>query len=83
VAFTLGEPLFSHGVGVVMRSENPNVKVGDHIYGLIAHQEYNIVKDLEHPQYNVLTDTPSHPLQLINNEHGLPWSVFLGAAGMP
>ncbi|KAG6846735.1 hypothetical protein H0H93_012188, partial [Arthromyces matolae] len=32
-AFKMGEPLTGYGVGVVVRSENPKVKKGDHLYG--------------------------------------------------
>ncbi|KAG6815100.1 hypothetical protein H0H93_010942, partial [Arthromyces matolae] len=62
----------SHGVGVVVRSDNAQVKLGSHVYGSIPHQEYNIFKDLE-----------STGLIVIENEVGLPWSVYVGAAGMP
>lgn len=64
--------MVSHGVGVVVRSENAKVKVGSHVYGVIPHQEYSVFKDLE-----------SQGLVVIENEEGLPWSVYLGAAGMP
>ncbi|KAG5349324.1 hypothetical protein C0989_004622 [Termitomyces sp. Mn162] len=70
--FTLGEPLISHGVGVVVRSENAKAQVGSHVYGLMCHQEYNVFKDLE-----------SEGLMIIENKEGLPWSVYVGAAGMP
>ncbi|KAG6810945.1 hypothetical protein H0H92_009686 [Tricholoma furcatifolium] len=70
--FALGEPLGSHGVGVVVRSEHAGVSVGDHIYGVIEHQEYSVVKNLT-----------AAGLEIIKNEHGLPWSVYVGAAGMP
>ncbi|KAG5727882.1 Zinc-type alcohol dehydrogenase-like protein PB24D3.08c, partial [Termitomyces sp. T112] len=70
--FTLGEPLISHGIGVVVRSENAKAQVGSHVYGLMCHQEYNVFKDLE-----------SEGLIIIENKEGLPWSVYVGAAGMP
>ncbi|KAG6887241.1 hypothetical protein C0992_013193 [Termitomyces sp. T32_za158] len=69
--FKLGESLASHGVGVVVRSENAKVKVGSHAYGLIAHQEYSVFKDLE-----------SQGLIMIENKEKLPWSVYVGVAGM-
>ncbi|KAG5644331.1 putative secondary metabolism biosynthetic enzyme [Asterophora parasitica] len=68
-AFVIGEPLVSHGVGVVVRSENPAVKKGDHVYGFLSHEEYSIRKNLE-------------KLEIIKNEHNLPWSVYVGVAGM-
>ncbi|KAG5649690.1 hypothetical protein H0H81_002473, partial [Sphagnurus paluster] len=62
--------LVSHGVGVVVRSDHADVKKGDHIYGLLTHEEYSIRKGLE-------------GLRIITGEQNLPWSVYVGAAGMP
>ncbi|KAG6867699.1 hypothetical protein C0993_012149 [Termitomyces sp. T159_Od127] len=61
-----------HGVGVVVRSENAKVRVGAHVYGIIPHREYSVFGDLK-----------TQGLMLVGNEEGLPWSVYLGAAGMP
>ncbi|KAF8074121.1 hypothetical protein FPV67DRAFT_1778639 [Lyophyllum atratum] len=69
-AFKLGEPLESHGVGVVIRSENQGVKKGDHIYGFLTHEEYSIHRSIEQ-------------FRLLVNAENLPWSAYLGAAGMP
>ncbi|KAH0578570.1 hypothetical protein H2248_003717 [Termitomyces sp. 'cryptogamus'] len=69
-AFTLGEPLTGYGIGVVVRSDNTKVKNGDHIYGMLTHEEYSVCKDLE-------------GLTIIKNEHSLPWSAYVGVAGMP
>uniref|UniRef100_UPI0031B8B3CB Ene-reductase 1 n=1 Tax=Cyclocybe aegerita TaxID=1973307 RepID=UPI0031B8B3CB len=68
--FTLGQPLRGYGVGVVLRSENPQVKAGDHLYGFFEHTHYSIRKDLT-------------GLQAIENAYNLPWSVFIGVIGMP
>jgi len=43
-AFTIGEPIDSYGIGVVVRSEHNDVSVGDHLYGYFTHEEYNIRK---------------------------------------
>ncbi|KAF9040088.1 alcohol dehydrogenase [Panaeolus papilionaceus] len=70
-AFTLGKPLDGYGVGVVVRSETPDVKIGDHVYGPnIEHQQYLIRKSLE-------------GLEIIQNPNNLPWSLFVGVLGMP
>jgi len=69
-AFVIGEPLNGHGVGVVVRSENAQVKKGDHIYGYLTHEEYNVRQSLQ-------------GLKIIENKEKLPWSVYVGAAGMP
>ncbi|KAJ7731628.1 hypothetical protein B0H16DRAFT_1427404 [Mycena metata] len=59
------------GVAVVVCSEAPGVEVGKHVYGhTILHQEYTVVHGLG-------------ALQLMERHPNLPWSVYLGAAGMP
>ncbi|KAH7924548.1 alcohol dehydrogenase [Leucogyrophana mollusca] len=69
-AFELGQPLTNFGIGVVLRSENVAVKTGDHLYGFFPFEQYTI----QH-QANFFT--------VIRNAENLPWSVYLGAAGMP
>ncbi|KAJ6475587.1 hypothetical protein C8R45DRAFT_1159745 [Mycena sanguinolenta] len=69
-AFPLGEPLVSHGVGVVLRSDHAEVAAGKYIYGIFPHQGYNIIPNLD--GLNFLEKNPM-----------LPWTAFLGAAGMP
>ncbi|CDO77399.1 hypothetical protein BN946_scf184857.g5 [Trametes cinnabarina] len=68
-AFELGKPLYNFGVGVVVRSENPAVKPGDHLYGIFEFKHYVIASDPS--QFRVLKD------------EGLPWSAYVGVAGMP
>ncbi|KAK2463773.1 hypothetical protein APHAL10511_004211 [Amanita phalloides] len=72
-AFSVGMPICSFGVGRVLRSEDQSVKVGDHIYGILQHAEYHV--------YKSKTELPS--LRVLDNKYRLPWSIFLGAAGMP
>ncbi|KAI0827338.1 NAD-P-binding protein [Trametes gibbosa] len=69
-AFALNQPLSNYGVGVVVRSEHPALKAGDHIYGFFAFQQYFVATDAK--QYKV-----------IENKEGLPWSVYVGVCGMP
>ncbi|PPQ74726.1 hypothetical protein CVT26_005109 [Gymnopilus dilepis] len=68
--FTIGAPLASHGVGIVLRSENPEVEVGDHLYGLLEHKSYIVRKELG-------------GWKKLRNVDKLPWSVFIGVLGMP
>ncbi|KAF8965858.1 hypothetical protein BDZ97DRAFT_2074402 [Flammula alnicola] len=68
--FPLGQPLAGHGVGVIVRSENPQIKPGDHVYGILEHQHYSVKKDLT-------------MLQIFENPNKLPWSTFVGVLGMP
>ncbi|PPR08272.1 hypothetical protein CVT24_001112 [Panaeolus cyanescens] len=69
--FTLGAPLNGFGVGVVLRSEHADVKVGDHLYGFaFDHAQYFIRKTLD-------------GLEKLDNPNNLPWSYFVGVLGMP
>ncbi|KAG6882564.1 hypothetical protein C0992_011330, partial [Termitomyces sp. T32_za158] len=62
--------LTGYGVGVVIRSEYAKVKRGDHMYGMLTHEEYSIHKDDE-------------GMTVLKNEHNLPWSLYVGVLGMP
>ncbi|KZP17720.1 NAD-P-binding protein [Athelia psychrophila] len=68
--FFIGEPLGNFGVAVVLRSDNPAFKKGDHLYGVVFFQEYIVTSQVEN-------------YRKIENKEGLPWSVYVGAAGMP
>jgi len=68
--FEIGKPLYNFGVGVVLRSEHTEVAAGDHVYGILPFQQYVIKPSLE-------------GLRIIKNEENLPWSVYIGALGMP
>lgn len=87
-AFEKGQPIENFGVGVVLRSENPKVKAGDHVYGIF--REYPVDPVLERSahlpasafaQYFI---RPSFDgFRVLENKEGLPWSVYVGVAGMP
>ncbi|KAF9247116.1 NAD-P-binding protein [Melanogaster broomeanus] len=68
--FEIGQPLQNYGVGVVVRSENPAITVGDHLYGSFPFEEYSI-------------QTRAEIFSKLDNKYNLPWNVFVGAAGMP
>lgn len=78
--------IYNYGVGIVVRSENPDVQVGDHLYGFYS--EYSragrsCVVDRElstaFEEYIVRNDPSS--FKKITGE--VPWSTFVGVAGMP
>ncbi|SJL08755.1 related to reductase RED1 [Armillaria ostoyae] len=71
--FHIGQPLTSYGVGLVLRSENPDIKVGEHIAGLINFQQYSVITDLKLSRVMVITKT----------EESIPWSAYVGVLGMP
>uniref|UniRef100_A0A0W0GAY4 Enoyl reductase (ER) domain-containing protein n=1 Tax=Moniliophthora roreri TaxID=221103 RepID=A0A0W0GAY4_MONRR len=74
--YTVGQPIHGFGVGVVIRSENPEVKLGDHFEGVLAFQEYNIKESVKGPG-------PRENLNLLESKENLPWSVYIGLGGMP
>ncbi|KAJ9108580.1 hypothetical protein QFC19_002296 [Naganishia cerealis] len=84
-AFELHKPITGHGIGVVIRAAaDSKYKVGDHVYGTVPYQQYLFVPG----QQTVDEETkkflgPQASLRVIKNEEGLPWSAYIGAAGMP
>ncbi|KAL1694272.1 hypothetical protein GGG16DRAFT_47669 [Schizophyllum commune] len=68
-SFELGQPLANLGVGLVVRSEDKGFKAGDHVFGFIPFQQYTVV--------------PGASLRVLPNTHNIPWSVYVGSAGMP
>ncbi|KAF8994481.1 alcohol dehydrogenase [Cyathus striatus] len=69
VPYTLGQPIDGTGVGVVLRSENAAFKQGDHVYGNLPYQNYAIINDAQ-------------DLIIVENKYKLPWSAFVGPAGL-
>jgi len=71
--FVIGQPLTNYGISVVLRSESPKFKIGEHVYwGGTKFQEYNVV-----------AETSLSRLLVLENKEKLPWSAYLGVAGMP
>ncbi|GAA5859569.1 hypothetical protein JCM8547_006145 [Rhodosporidiobolus lusitaniae] len=71
-AFDLGKPIQNFGVAEVVKSENEKVLKGAHLYGHFEFKEYSVLPKEQAEQYRVL-----------NNKEGLPWTTWVGAAGMP
>ncbi|KAJ4474964.1 hypothetical protein J3R30DRAFT_3505583 [Lentinula aciculospora] len=71
--FIVGQPIFSLGVGKVIRSENNGFKPGDYVYGLLDHAEYSMPNP----------DVPVFGITVFTPEPGLRYSAYVGAAGMP
>ncbi|RPD54820.1 NAD(P)-binding protein [Lentinus tigrinus ALCF2SS1-7] len=67
--FKVGEPLDNSGVGVVVRSENPSFKPGDHVLGRFLFQQYLVL--------------PDPKLRKLDNREGLSLSAYLGVCGVP
>ncbi|KAJ7626863.1 alcohol dehydrogenase [Roridomyces roridus] len=70
-AFVLGEPIDGLGVGLVLRSENSDVRVGQYIQGRgFLHQEYFILPALQ------------MGMAFLEKHPKLPLTVYVGALGM-
>jgi len=69
--FTLGQPIDNHGVGRVLRSENPKFKPGDNVYAVFPFQNYVLWNELP-ASYRIL-----------KNEAGINLHTYVGMAGMP
>jgi len=77
-AYEIGQTLSNYGVVRVLRSEHPDYPEGAHLYSQKTNfEEYFYVSkdDIAVAKYIRLDD--------VNKETKLPWSQFLGAAGMP
>ncbi|OSX59414.1 hypothetical protein POSPLADRAFT_1075592 [Postia placenta MAD-698-R-SB12] len=69
--YVIGQPISNYGVGVVLRSEDPAFKPGDHVYsGDFLCQEYIVVNS-------------ASKFRVLENKEKLPWSVYVGVCGMP
>ena len=71
-AFEQGSPVANATVSKVLKSDNPDYKVGDLVKGLTPIAEYARV---ENPAQQMITK--------INNTQGLDLGIFLGPLGMP
>ncbi|KAG8715893.1 hypothetical protein FRC09_016212 [Ceratobasidium sp. 395] len=70
-AFKLGEPITGYGLGRTIRSERPDVKVGDIVWS----------SETPFEEYSVLS--ADYPIQVIENEANLPLPVYTSVLGMP
>ncbi|KZV96111.1 NAD(P)-binding protein [Exidia glandulosa HHB12029] len=69
-AYHLGEPIYNFQVVKVLRSGSELFRPGQHLYGVGDFVEYQVLSDLS--KWTALPE-----------REGIPWSVYLGAAGMP
>jgi NADPH-dependent curcumin reductase CurA len=70
--FDLNAPLGTLAVGEVLKSDNPRFKAGDHVYGFLRMEEFQVV-----------SKEGTAVLKVLENKEKLPWSTWVGAAGMP
>ncbi|KAJ3549404.1 hypothetical protein NM688_g5179 [Phlebia brevispora] len=73
--FQLNEPIENYSVGRVVRSESPEFKKGDYVYGALKCQEYVVVDPKVAMRTKQFMRLEVHP--------DIPLSVYVGACGMP
>ncbi|KAG2174379.1 hypothetical protein INT43_004402 [Umbelopsis isabellina] len=73
-AFELNKPMNGHVVGEVIKSNNPDFKVGDYVYGNGPFEEYTHVTAAAAKRFVVRNEA---------RDSGIPVSYFVGALGMP
>ncbi|TCD60757.1 hypothetical protein EIP91_009550 [Steccherinum ochraceum] len=72
---TIGKPVDNFGVGVVLRSEDPELTPGDHVYGYLSFENYSVAPPLSAKAFQAPKKFDKHP--------DLPASTYLGSLGMP
>ncbi|KAJ7604463.1 hypothetical protein FB45DRAFT_956754 [Roridomyces roridus] len=72
LSYQIGESLNGYGIGKIIRSEDPNFPPGKYVYG----------KNIPHQEYSVLSSSLDM-LFVIEKDPKLPWTAYVGAAGMP
>ncbi|KAI0088196.1 alcohol dehydrogenase [Irpex rosettiformis] len=75
-SYEIGKPLDNDGVALVLRSDHPDVKVGDHIFARIPFQHYTILQRLKGENF-------ARDGIILANKENLPWSAYCGVAGIP
>ena len=73
--FELNQPLTNFFVGKVVKSGHDKLQVGQHVYGFGSYEEYTVHPKAQAEALHVLTEAQ---LKL-----GLPFTTWVGAAGMP
>jgi len=69
--YLIGKPIDGYGVALVLRSENPKFTSGDHVFMTVPFSKYAVITEIP-PNATVLERVDS-----------LPWSTYIGVAGMP
>ncbi|KAA1477768.1 NAD(P)-binding protein [Dentipellis sp. KUC8613] len=77
-AFLLGKVVDGFSVGVVLRSEMTGFAEGQHVYGFMPYQKYNVFEARD----GASISTPMGELTILANPYNLPWRYFVGILGM-
>ncbi|BGP52798.1 hypothetical protein JCM8202_003878 [Rhodotorula sphaerocarpa] len=71
-AFKLHAPLENFAVVEVLRSENERFSKGQRLYGYAKFQTYSVIPKEQ-----------AESLRVVENKEKLPWTTWVGSAGMP
>jgi len=77
-AFRLGGVIDGFCVGVVLRSEANTIRTGEHVYGFMPFQNYNVFPSMDSNTEGLR----ALGLSVIQNPFNLPWRYFVGILGM-
>lgn len=72
----LGDPVDNSGVGLVLRSEDPEFQPGDFVAGYLEFAEYSVYPGRIVHDYKV-------PLSKVEKLPNAPLSIYIGTLGMP
>ncbi|ORX45091.1 NAD(P)-binding protein [Hesseltinella vesiculosa] len=72
-AYKMNEVITGYSIGVIVRSNHPDFKINDYVYGLGKFAEYAVYDD---------TSAKAHGLLVRKVSAGLPFSRYVGAMGM-
>ncbi|KAJ7262872.1 hypothetical protein C8J57DRAFT_1630610, partial [Mycena rebaudengoi] len=78
--YEIGKSIWGFGVGVIVRSEEPTYAPGKRVYGFPIP---TFQKKKLFPEYSVIAKPAAIGLRILERHPELPWTVYLGAAGMP
>lgn len=76
-AFALDAPIRNFGVVEIVKSTKEEFKAGQKLYGIFNFQSYDIIKSED-----LSTLGSSGAWRVIENKENIPWSAWVGAAGM-
>ncbi|KAF8521719.1 NAD(P)-binding protein [Hysterangium stoloniferum] len=85
----LGHTFVSFGLVKVLRSEDENVKEGEYYIGIVPWEAYTVHpwegKQLAKPGQwpTFTTDVDAIPFMKVEKHPAMPWTLFMGALGVP
>ncbi|KAF5382269.1 hypothetical protein D9757_008938 [Collybiopsis confluens] len=85
--YLLDQPILGYGIGIVLRSEISDIRPGQYVHvdalgnsAVIPLARVTLTRQPEHAEYSVAS--VSAGVRVMKRSTSLPWSVYVGAAGM-